>query len=141
MTAERRARVGRLCRLAEGEQELARAQMQTAAGRVAALDDERASALSGAAKLAEQKVSLGMRGHLAAAGSRHLVELAARKQELSSELATKREALGEATSRLRSLERLLERIEKADDLRRRQREEAELADLVAVQAARKGVVR
>lgn len=138
MTAARRDRVGRLCRLAEGEQEKARAEAQVAAGRVAALDEERATALSAAVSLAEQRISIGLRAHLAAAGSRHLAELADQKQELMIDLDTKREALGEATSRLRSMERLLERLDEAAKLRRRRQEEAELADLVMIEAARRG---
>jgi len=132
----RRARVARLAELAAESEERAVARLQQAAHRVAAVDRRRTSALQGASRLAGPDVSLALRAHLAGAGARHLLALADEKGELVVEVDSRRTELDEARTRVRSLVRLVERIDRADDLRRRRAQAAELQDLVAIRAVR-----
>jgi hypothetical protein len=131
-----RRRIARLVGIAEGEQQRAQAQVQAAAARVRAVDDQRASALSGAASLAANSVPLGLRGHLVSVGARHLHQLADDKSELVDALDEERRALEEATGKVRSLERLGQRLDEAERLRTQRRAAADLQDLVGVDAAR-----
>ena len=100
------------------------------------VDRRRESSLLRAARLAGEDVPIGLRSHLAGAGARHLVALADEKSELIDEAGVRRAELDEADSKVRSLERLIERLDEADALRRRRAAAADLEDLVAVRAAR-----
>lgn len=135
MTA-RRDRVARLTELAAENEQRARGRLQEAAHRVSAVDRRRTAALEGAARLAEPDIPLALRGHLSGAGARHLLALADEKGGLVVEVDARRCELEEAMTKVRSLERLVERIDRAADLRRRRREAADLQDLVAIRAAR-----
>ena len=137
-TQARRARVARLGELAAEQEEQARAEMLRADHRVAEVDRRRADALQGAADLADHHVSLALRGHLAGAGARHLVQLAGERADRSVDADRARGELAEAVTRVRSLERLVDRIDRAESARLRQRELADLQDLVAIRAAHEG---
>ncbi len=132
----RRDRVARLGELATEQQEQARAELHQADERVAKADRRRADALQGAADLADEQLSLRLRAHLAVSGARHLVDLAGERADLAVEADRARSELSEAATRVRSLERLVERLDAAADERDRQRQAAELQDLVAIRAAR-----
>lgn len=132
----RRARVVRLGELAAEREEQARAELHRADERVAGVDRRRAEALRGAADLATAEVPLALRGHLASSGARHLVQLADERADLADEVERRREALAEAVGRVRSLERLVDRLDRAAREERARREAADLQDLVAIRAAR-----
>lgn len=131
----RRARVVRLGELASEREEQARAEFHRADHRVTEADRRRTDALEGAADLARHDVPLALRGHLAGAGARHLIQLAGERADLSADADRAREQLAEAVSRVRSLERLVDRLDRAVADRDRRREQAELQDLVAIRAA------
>lgn len=131
----RRDRIVRLRELATEQEERARAQFVQADHQVSQADRRRTEALLGAAELADHDLPLGLRGHLTGVGARHLVELADRRAELAGEADRRRAELAEAVTRVRSYERLVTRLDRAADERRRQREAADLQDLVAVRAA------
>jgi len=132
----RRDRVARLGELAAEQQEQARAELHQADGRVAEADRRRADALQGAAGLADEQLPLALRAHLTVSGARHLVDLAGERADLAVEADQARTELFDATSRVRSLERLVERLDASAKERDRQRQAAELQDLVAIRAAR-----
>ncbi len=131
----RRARVVRLGQLAAEAEEQARAELHRADLRVSEADQRRADALRGAADLAERQLPIGLRAHLAGAGARHLAGLAGERVDLAAEADLARHRLAEAVVRVRSLDRLVERLDRAAADRRRQREAADLQDLVAIRAA------
>ncbi len=132
----RRDRVARLGELATEQQEQARAELNQADERVAQADRRRADALQGAADLAGEQLSLGLRAHLTVSGARHLVDLAGERADLAIEADRARSELFEAATRVRSLERLVERLDASAKERDRLRHAAELQDLVAIRAAR-----
>lgn len=131
----RRARVVRLGQLAAEAEEQARAELHRADHRVSQADQRRVDALRGAADLAEHELPIGLRAHLAGAGARHLADLADERVDLAAAADLAREQLAEAVTRMRSLERLVERLDRAEAERRRQRDAADLQDLVAMRAA------
>lgn len=132
----RRERVARLGELAAEREEQARADVHRAAGHLAAADQRRSDALQGAADLAALDLPLAMRGHLTVSGARHLVHLAGERADLAGAAERARAELAEAATRVRSLERLVERLDRAVEAQNRQRDAAELQDLVAIRAAR-----
>lgn len=132
----RRERVARLGELAEERAEQARAQLHRADHEVAAADRRRSDALEGAAELARTPLALPLRGHLTVSGARHLVQLADERAELADHAEQARALLAEAVTRVRSLERVVERLDRAAGLKRRRQEAANLQDLVAIRAAR-----
>lgn len=138
MTTERarRERVARLGEIAAERAEQARAELYQADGHLAEADRRRSDALQGAADLAALDLPLAMRGHLTVSGARHLVHLAGERADLAGAAERARAELAEAATRVRSLERLVERLDRAVDAQDRQRQAAELQDLVAIRAAR-----
>ena len=122
-------------RAAEAEQ-LARVEWAQAVGQVHEDDRQRVALLERSAELAGEDLIIGLRAHLVSAGARQLLALAEDKAEHMAEVDISRQRLDAAVVRLRSLERLVERLEAADELRRRQQAEAEWRDLVAARAAR-----
>ncbi len=132
----RRDRVARLGELAAEQQEQARAELYQADERVAQADRRRADALQGAADLADEQLPLRLRAHLTVSGARHLVDLAGERADLAIEADRARSELSEASTKVRSLERLVERLDASAEERDRQRQAAELQDLVAIRAAR-----
>lgn len=132
----RRDRVARLGELASEQREQARAEKSRADERLAQADHQRAEALQGAAALADEELSLRLRAHLTVSGARHLVDLAGERAGLAEEADRARTDLFEAATRVRSLERLVERLDTAAKERDRERQAADLQDLVAIRAAR-----
>ncbi len=139
MTA-RRDRIARVAKVAAETEEQARASWAQATFRVQQLDNERETALDRAAELANLELPIAFRSHLTGAGARHLVSLADRKTELVVEAESRREVLQEAVTKVRSLDRLIDRLDQQAREARERREAAELADLVAVRAARRRAV-
>lgn len=132
----RRDRMARVTKAAAETEELARARLAEARRQVDGVDRERESALDSAARLAEEDVPLRLRSHLTGAGARLLGTLADRKTGLVEEAESRRAELQEAATRVKSLERLVDRLD-AEVLDRRHRSElADLQDLVAIRAAR-----
>lgn len=132
----RRERVIRLGELATEQEEQARAHMLRADHQIAMADRRRAEALQGAAELSNQSLPLALRGYLTVSGARHLVQLADERVDLAVEAERARAELAEAVTRVRSLERLVGRLDRAVAARDQQRQAAELQDLVAIRAAR-----
>ncbi len=131
----RRQRVGRLEELAAQRQERARAGLMEADRRVDEVDRRREQALRGAANLADSGLPVRLRGHLAGVGARHLGRLAEEKIDHADDADRCRHELEEATTKVRSLERLARRLDEAERERISRREAAELQDLVAIRAA------
>ncbi len=132
----RRERVVRLGELATERQERARAELHRADRRVAQAARGRAEALDGAAELAATPLPRALRGHLTVTGARHLVELAGERADLAAAADRARAELAEAVTRVRSLERLVDRLDREARAEQRQRLAADLQDLVAIRAAR-----
>lgn len=132
----RRDRIARVAKMASETEELARARWAEANQRVNAVDRQRQTSLDRAGHLAGVDIPLGLRTHLVGAGARHLVSLADRKSELLDEAAARQVELKEAASKVKSLERMVERLDRAEADRRDQRELADLQDIVAIRAAR-----
>lgn len=135
----RRDRVARVAKIAAETEEQARARWAQATFQVQQLDHQRETALDRAAELANHDLPLGLRSHLTGAGARHLLSLADRKTELVVEAESRRSELQEAVTKVRSLDRLIERLDRKAREERERKEAAELADLVAVRAARRRV--
>lgn len=122
--------------MAAETEEQARARFEEANSRVQQLDNERETALDRAADLANLDIPLAFRSHLTGAGARHLVSLADQKVELVGEAESKRADLQEAATKVRSLDRLIERLDRDARERRERLEASELQDLVAIRSAR-----
>lgn len=132
----RRDRMARVAKAASESEERARAHWAEAKSDVDGVDRQREAALTGAAALATQDVPIRLRGHLTDTGARFLTSLADRKSELQIEAEQRRVVLQEAATAVKSLERLIDRLDAEADERQRRSEAADLADLVAVRAAR-----
>lgn len=135
MTA-RRNRIARVAKLASETEEQARARWAEANQNVNIVDRRRQGALDRAGKLASEEIPLALRSHLTGAGARHLVSLADEKSELLTVAEERQSELQEAVTKLKSLERMVERLDKAEALRRDREETANMQDLVAIRAAR-----
>lgn len=118
-------------RHADEIEQQARARRIAATRELRRADEEREAVLDRAGSLASEDLPSGLRGHLASVGARHLVALGDQKAELLLEANAVIEEHDAARARLRSLERVVERLDEAEQLRRRRQEEAELRDLVA----------
>lgn len=132
----RRDRVGRLVALAEDAEQRARARLREVNLGISTIDRRRESALRRADQLADLGLPLQLQTHLTGAGARHLIALADEKNELLDEVDRRRAEHDEALTKVRSLERLVERIDEAEAARRDRFEQAELQDLLAIRAAR-----
>lgn len=126
--------MARVAKVASEVETEARARWMEADNRVKAVDRKREAALEQAAQLADVDLPLRFRSHLTGAGARHLDSLAGQKAELVNEAAVRQADLQEAVTKVRSLERLIERIDREEQERRLRAAEAELQDLVAVRA-------
>ncbi|MEM9652375.1 MAG: hypothetical protein AAGA65_09785 [Actinomycetota bacterium] len=135
MTA-RRDRMARVAKVAAETEEQARARWAEATRAVNQVDVQRESALDRAANLATLELPLAFRSHLTGAGARYLVSLADQKTELVIEAESRREELQEAVTKVKSLDRLIERLDRQAAEERERRAAAELQDLVAVRAAK-----
>ncbi len=133
----RRERVVRVARVAGETEAKARAVWVEADNKVKLMDRRRESALNRAGHLSGQEMPIGLRSHLVGAGARHLVALAGEKVTLVDEARLRRTEFDEAVVKVRSLDRLIERIDDSERVQRRKREEADLQDLMAIRAARR----
>ncbi len=133
---DKRDRMARIAKVASETEEQARARWAAATQEVNSVDREREGALQRAGELANQNIPLRLRGHLTDAGARHLVSLADQKVELVQEADARQAELQEAVTKVKSLERGVERLDQAAQHRREQREAADLQDLVAIRAVR-----
>ncbi len=133
----RRDRMVRVAKVASETEAKAKAVWVAADNRVKLIDRRRESALNRAGQLSGHEMPIGLRSHLVGAGARHLVALADEKVELVDEAQVRRAEFEEAVTKLRSLDRLIERLDEAEQQRRQQREAADLQDLVAIRAARR----
>lgn len=131
----RRERMARVAKVASEIETEARARWVEADSLVNAVDRERERALDQAAELATVDLPLAFRSHLTGAGARHLELLAGRKAELVDAAAQRQTELQAAVTKVRSLERLIERLDAEAKDRRDRAAAAELQDLVAVRAA------
>lgn len=132
----RRDRIVRVAEVAAETEEQARVRWSEANQKVSAVDRKRETALDRAGRLASEQVPLALRTHLTGAGARHLVALSDEKSQLLTEAEALRFELQEAATRLKSLERLVDRLDTAEADRRDRREAADIQDLVAIRAAR-----
>lgn len=132
----RRDRMARIAKIASDTEQLARARWASATREVDLVDRRREQALERAGQLADQSLPLALRGHLAGAGARHLVALAEQKGELVVQAEERQAELQEAVTKMKSLERVVERLDRAAQQERDEQEAAELQDLVAIRAAR-----
>lgn len=124
-----------MAKVAAETEEKARARLAEASLRVQHVDHERETALDRAAQLANLDLSLALRSHLTGAGARHLMALTDQKTELAIEVEARRADLQEAVTKVRSLERLVERLDRDAKERASRAEVAELQDLVAIRTA------
>lgn len=131
----RRDRVARVAKIAGETEARAKAVWVEADQRVRLLDRRRDSALARADRLSDDTLSIGLRSHLVGAGARHLVALAGEKVGLVDEAQRRRTEFEEAVVKVRSLDRLVERLDEAERDRRQRREAADLQDIVAIRAA------
>ncbi len=134
---ERRNRVARVAKIAGETEAKAKAVWVEADRRVKQLDRRRETALTRAGHLADQAVPIRLRSHLVGAGARHLVALADEKVELVDQARLRRAEFEAAVTKVRSLDRLVERLDEVEHDRRRRREAADLQDIVAIKAARR----
>ena len=132
----RRDRVARLARLAGETEARARAQWIEADHRVKQVDRRREHTLTRTGTLAGPGVPIGLRSHVVDAGARHLMALTEQKVGLADEAQQRRAEFDEALVTVRSLDRLVQRLDDAEQQRRRRREAADLQDAMAVRAAR-----
>ena len=133
----RRHRAEQAMRLAAEAEQTARAQWAEAERRVQADDLARETTLARSSELAKEELSPGLQAHLISSGARHLTALAEEKEAHTVEAGERRDELDEARVRLRSLERLVERLDATERLRRRQAAEAVQRDLIASRATRR----
>lgn len=135
--SQRRERMARVAKIAGENEARARAKWFEADNQVRLLDRERETALNRAGRLSTHNLPIGLRSHLVGAGARHLVALAGRKVGLVDEAALYQGELEQAVIKVRSLDRMVERLDEAERLSRRRREAADLQDVVAIRAARR----
>lgn len=138
MTA-RSDRVARVAKIAGENEARAKAVWVEADRRVKQLDRRRETSLARAGQLSDDGVPIRLRGHLVDAGARHLVALAGEKVELVDQARLRRAEFEEAVTKVRSLDRLVERLSEAEQDRRQRRAAADLQDIVAIKAARRTV--
>lgn len=134
--SQRRDRVERVARVAGETEAQAKAGWIEADRQVRQLDERRHNTLTKAEALAGDDVPLGLRGHLVGVGARHLVALADEKVELAAEAELRRAEFQEAAVKVRSLDRLVGRLDKTDEERRTRIEQADLQDAMTIRAAR-----
>lgn len=132
----RRDRMVRVAKVAAETEEQARARWAQATGHITHVDQQRETALDRAAQLATQDLPLAFRGHLTGVGARYLQSLADRKSELMVEADARRAELQEAVTKVKSLDRLIDRLDRDAQEAQDRRTAAELQDLVAIRAAR-----
>lgn len=137
----RRDRVARVARIAGESEAKAKAVWVEADHRVRLLDRRRDGALARADQLSDESLPIGLRIHLVDAGARHLVALAGEKVGLVEEARRRRAEFEEAVVKVRSLDRLVERLDETERDRRQRREAADLQDIVAIRAAADKVAR
>jgi hypothetical protein len=82
------------------------------------------------------RVGPALRGHLLGTGIRHRHLLEARRDELERAATADSERWSVARQRVRSLEKLVERLDGAQDLRRRRADNAAWQDMIASRATR-----
>lgn len=128
--------MARVARIASEAEERARASWAEANQRVMTVDRERETALDNAGRLAAQELPIGLRSHLTGAGARHLMALADQKVDLVTDVEERQAELQEAVTKVKSLERLVERIDDEEAERRKRFDAADLQDMVAIRAAR-----
>ena len=128
--------MARIAKVASEAEEQARARWAAATQEVNGIDREREGALQRAGQLANQEMSLKLRSHLTGAGARHLISLTDQKVELAEQVDERQVELQEAVTKVKSLERVVERLDDAARERRRQQEVADLQDLVSIRAVR-----
>jgi hypothetical protein len=127
----------RAAELAAEQEQRARGHWLEVSHRLRLADQAREAVLERAARLAEHGLSPGLQGELARVGARHLVALSEQKAVLVEEAADARRRLEEAMVRSRSLERVVTRLEEAQQEERRRADEADWRDLVAVRSSRR----
>ncbi len=132
----KRDRLSRVAKIASETEERARARWVVANQEVNTIDRQREGALERAGALANEDIPIGLRTHLTGAGARHLMSLADQKVELVQEADARQAELQEAVTKVKSLERVVERLDRAENQRRDQRTAADLQDLVAIRAVR-----
>ena len=128
--------MARVATVATELEERARARWTDANHCVQLVDRRRTAALERAGRLSAEELPVALRSHLTTSGARHLVALADERATLTMEAEARRAELEVAATKVRSLERLIDRLDRADELQRRRRAEAELRDLMAIRAAR-----
>lgn len=133
----RRDRLARAAHQAEAAEQQAQAKLARARLRLRATDDEREAMLDRAGLLAEQDLPSGLRGHLASVGANHLVALTNEKARLALEAGALQADVDEARVRVRSLERVVSRLDEAEAQQRRRLDQANLQDLVAARTNRR----
>ena len=122
--------------MAAEAEERARARWLEADHRVRAAGREKEAVLERAGRLADEDLPAGLRGHLAQAGARHLTTITDERIELDRHAASRRGELDAAMTRLRSLERIVSRLDEAAEQQRRRIEEVDWRDLVAARTVR-----
>ncbi|MGH1489484.1 MAG: hypothetical protein ACRBK7_08855 [Acidimicrobiales bacterium] len=131
-----RERMERVAKVAGETEAQARAMWVEADRQVLLLDQRRQDTLAKAELLGGDDVPLGLRGHLVGLGARHLLALAGEKKTLASEAELRRSEFEEAAVKVRSLDRLVERLDKSVKERRIRVEQADLQDAMTIRAAR-----
>ncbi len=134
--SQRRDRMERVAKVAGETEAQAKAEWLEADRQVRLLDERRHNTLTQAEALGRDDVPLGLRGHLVGLGARHLVALAGEKAELAGEAEQRRAEFQEAAVKVRSLDRLVERLDKTEQERRTRVEQADLQDAMTIRAAR-----
>jgi hypothetical protein len=126
----------RVAKVATETEARARADWIEADQQVQQIDERRHNTLVGAEQLGGAEVPLALRGHLVGVGARHLLALAGEKATLADEAEERRAAFQEAAIKVRSLDRLIERIDRTELERRTKAEQADLQDAMTIRAAR-----
>jgi uncharacterized protein YoxC len=128
--------MARIAKVASETEEQARARWAAATQEVSGVDREREGALQRAGQLANEEMPLKLRSHLTGAGARHLISLTDQKVELAQHVDECQAELQEAVTKVKSLERVVERLDDAARERQRLQEVADLQDLVSIRAVR-----